>query len=102
MLAAIKLLAQAINPDELEIPKASLDTRVGSGSTLTDALQLVLAIAGAIAFLIIVIAGLRYTLSEGNPQSTSKAKNTIIYASIGLLIIALAFSIVRFVVGRFS
>ena len=102
MLAAIKLLAQTINPNELDIPKATLDARPGSGSTLTDALQLVLAIAGAIAFLIIVIAGLRYTLSEGNPQSTSKAKNTIIYASIGLLIIALAFSIVRFVVGRIS
>jgi Na+/melibiose symporter-like transporter len=93
----LSLLAQTIDQSQLEIPKTGVNVAGGNNSTIGLALQIVLGIAGAIAFLIIVIAGFRYVTSEGNPQTTSKAKNTIIYATVGLIVITLAFSIVKFV-----
>ncbi|MDQ3094115.1 MAG: pilin [bacterium] len=90
----LKIVAQTIDPGRLDIPQG--DTI--NNSNVDDMLQIVFAIVGAIAFLIIVLAGLKYTLSQGNPQETAKAKNQIVYALVGMVIALLAFSIVRFVV----
>lgn len=61
--------------------------------------NVVLSICGAIAVLIIVLAGFRYIYSQGNPSETATARNAIIYALVGLVVIAVAFSIVNFVAG---
>jgi uncharacterized membrane protein YidH (DUF202 family) len=74
------------------IPQVNTDTSINKG------LKIILAVAGAVAMLIIVIAGFRYTISQGDPQAVNKAKNTIIYAAIGLVICVTAFSIVTFAV----
>jgi hypothetical protein len=58
----------------------------------------VLAITGAIAVLIIVLAGFRYIASQGNPNEVATARNAIIYSLIGLVVIMAAFAIVNFVV----
>ena len=55
-------------------------------------------IMGAISFLLIVVSGLRFSLSRGNSESVAKARNSIIYSAVGLVISMLAFAIVRFVV----
>lgn len=55
---------------------------------------------GAISILIIVIAGFQYVVSGGDPQKTSRAKDTILYAVIGLVVAISAFTIVTFVLGR--
>lgn len=80
-----------IDPGELNIPQATADN-----STVTTVLSLLFGIMGAVAFLIIVIAGLRFTLSRGDPGAINKARNTIIYAAVGLVLAMLAFTIVRF------
>lgn len=59
----------------------------------------ILAIAGAVAALIIVVAGFRYIVSQGQPNETATARNAILYASIGLIVIIAAFAIVNFVVS---
>jgi TRAP-type C4-dicarboxylate transport system permease small subunit len=69
-------------------------------SDLKSILNIVLAVMGALAFLMLIIAGLRYTLSEGNPTSVADSKRMIIYTLVGLVIIALAATIVNFVVSR--
>lgn len=86
-------VAQTINPNELKVPKDQLNS-----STFGEILQFVLGIAGAIAVIVILLASLKYVTSQGNPQDTAQAKNTIIYAVIGLVIAAAAFAIVKFVV----
>ena len=58
--------------------------------------------AGALALIFILIGGLQYVLSSGNPQNTAKAKNTITYAIIGLVIVIMALVIVKFVRGLYS
>ncbi len=59
-----------------------------------------LGVAGATAVLIITIQALRFTLSRGDPNTISKAKNGIIYALIGLVIIIFAATLVNFVFGQ--
>ena len=56
-------------------------------------------IAGAIAVLIIVIGGIGYIASTGDATRITKAKNTILYAVIGLIVVIIARAIVRFVIS---
>jgi hypothetical protein len=62
-------------------------------------LQIFFAILGALAVLFVVIGGLRYTASGGDPKSMQEAKNTILYAVVGLVVAILAEVIVTFVLG---
>lgn len=59
-------------------------------------------VAGAACVIVIIIAGYIYVTSVGNPTSVSKAKNAILYAVIGLVVIILAFVITRFVIGSIA
>ncbi len=63
-------------------------------STLQRVLQYVFAIIGAVAVLIVIIAGIRYIVSAGDPQRINTSKNTIIYAVVGLVISVSAYIIV--------
>lgn len=82
-----------IDPNTVNVPKGQI-----KDATIANGLQLVFGLAGAIALIVITIAALQYVISQGNPQSTAKAKDTILYALIGLVICALGYSIVAFVV----
>ena len=67
------------------------------GSIVADVLNVISLIAGFIAIIMIIVGGFRYVVSGGNDQATSGAKNTIIYALVGLVIVALAQFLVHFV-----
>lgn len=56
--------------------------------------------AGIIAVIMIIIGGINYAISSGDKGKLESAKNTVLYAVIGLIIAALAFPIVTFVVDR--
>ncbi|MEK7620836.1 MAG: pilin [Patescibacteria group bacterium] len=70
------------------------------GGVLKDVINIMLYLAGAIAVVMIVVGGIRYITSDGDPGAASKAKNTIIYALVGLVIAVMSYSIVNFVIGR--
>jgi cytochrome bd-type quinol oxidase subunit 2 len=59
-------------------------------------------VVGVISVIMIIIGGLKYITSGGESSNITGAKNTILYAIIGLVIVALAQVIVRFVLGRVS
>ncbi len=82
--------------DATGIPTISAD-----GVTLAAILNAVYFWAGAIAVLMIAIGGLLYVVSGGTASNITKAKDTIIYASVGLIIIIMAFTITQVVIGRF-
>ena len=71
-----------------------------TGSAIAKVLHFVFGLAGAIAVLMVVIGGFQYVLSNGDPQRAAKARNTIIYALVGLAISLSAFLIVSFVIGK--
>lgn len=79
------------------LPGAGNDS-FASKSKFDEIRLIVRGIAGAIALLVIVIAGIKYITSQGNPQEVAKAKNAIIYAGVGLVVLLLADAIVAFVV----
>lgn len=57
-------------------------------------------IVGVIAVIMIIVGGLRYITSGGDSNKVSAAKTTIIYALVGLVIVALAQLIVHYVLGQ--
>lgn len=59
----------------------------------------VLYIVGIIAVIMLIIGGIRYLLSGGDSKKVTDAKNTVLYAIIGLVIAFLAFAIVNFVIS---
>jgi hypothetical protein len=59
-------------------------------------------IVGIVSVIMIIIGGLKYITSGGEASNISGAKNTIIYAIVGLVIVALAQFIVHFVLGKVS
>jgi len=59
-------------------------------------------LVGVIAVVMIIIGGIKYITSNGDAGNVTGAKNTIMYALIGLIIVALSQVIVKFVLGSFS
>lgn len=59
----------------------------------------ILYIVGIVAVIMLIIGGIRYVISGGDSKKVTDAKNTILYAIIGLVIALLAFAIVNFVVS---
>ncbi|NCU37968.1 hypothetical protein EOL96_02825 [Candidatus Saccharibacteria bacterium] len=58
-------------------------------------------ILGAVAVIMIVIGGIKYTTSNGDQTAVTSAKNTILYSVIGLIVALLAYAIVNFIVTQF-
>ncbi|MBH1980718.1 hypothetical protein I8H83_05585 [Candidatus Saccharibacteria bacterium] len=77
----------------------------GSGGNLQDGIQtvinLLLFLIGVISVIAIIIGGIRYTTSNGDAGQTKAAKDTIMYAVIGLIVAIMAYAIVRWVVNVF-
>ena len=59
----------------------------------------ILYIVGIIAVIMLIIGGIRYVISGGDSKKVTDAKNTVLYAIIGLIISFLAFAIVNFVIS---
>lgn len=90
-----RLAALDIPSNNINLPNKgrSIDSTV-----VGNVLHVVFGIAGAIALIVIIIAGLQYALSQGNPQSAAKAKDAIIYALVGLVVCVIGYGVVSFVV----
>ncbi|HEX5430008.1 MAG TPA: hypothetical protein VFX17_02955 [Patescibacteria group bacterium] len=93
---------------QLHLPDAGgtgLSNTFGGATTLSglilEVINIILALAGLIAVLILIIGGFRYVTSFGNEEAVGKAKKMIINAIIGIIIIILAFVIVRVVTNVF-
>lgn len=82
------------------ISSSNLPCAQATPDTLKTVFLVAFTIIGSLAFLFMVIAGARYTMSKGEPDNVQKAKNEIKYSAIGLIITALAAAIVNFVLNR--
>ena len=68
-------------------------------SAIVDTMLYVL---GAVAVIVIIIAGILYTTAGGDPALITKAKNTLLYTVVGLVVAISAYAIVKFVLDRFQ
>jgi hypothetical protein len=67
---------------------------------LKKAVNIISAIVGVVAVIMIIVGGFKYITSGGDQQKIASAKSTLLYAIIGLVIVALAQVIVHFVIGQ--
>ena len=58
----------------------------------------ILYIVGIVAVIMLIVGGIKYVVSGGDAKKVTDAKNTVLYAIIGLVIAFLAFAIVNFVI----
>ena len=63
--------------------------------------NVLLFIIGAVSVIMLVIGGIRYTVSAGDSSAVTGAKNTILYAIVGIVVAILAYAVVNFVIGAF-
>ncbi len=64
-------------------------------SFIVKLINIILSVVGILAVLFIIIGGLRYITSAGSPASVTAAKNTVLYALMGLIVSVLSFAIVQ-------
>jgi len=69
----------------------------GTGGIFNNIANAALFIIGAISVLMLIYGGIRYTTSGGNEKGVTAAKNTILYAVVGIVVALLAYAIVNFV-----
>ncbi len=68
---------------------------------ITAILQIVFGVIGVVALVIIILAGLQLTVSAGdNPEAAKKARGTIVFAALGLIVAVSAELIVTFVLNK--
>ena len=73
---------------------------LGNDGVLRNGLQVFVYIGGFASLVMITVGGFRYVLAGGDPQQAAGARNTLIYAVIGLVIALGAQSILTFVIDR--
>ena len=77
----------------------TLDPGATNGQ-LINILNTIVGSLGIVAVIVVIIGGVLYMTSSGEPGKVKKAKDTILYGIIGLIICALAFAIVNFVISQ--
>lgn len=107
-LTATPVMVYAANP------KADVCNAIGGGndcskqpangvsinSVITVVLNLLSAIIGVVAVIMIMLSGFKYVTSGGDASKTANAKNTLMYAIVGLVVVALSQAIVKFVLAK--
>ena len=73
----------------------------GNSGVFSEISSVLLFIVGAVAVIMIVIGGLRYVVSGGDASQVQAAKNTILYALVGIIVAILAYAAVNFVINSF-
>lgn len=95
LLSPFAVLAQGIG---YAIPPIGAPTG-GLVPSIMNIVNGLLVIVGIAAAIYLIIGGVRYITSQGDEGQTEQAKNTILYALIGLIVIGLAAAIVNFVIN---
>ncbi len=70
----------------------------GDGGIFETVSKVLLFVIGAVSVIMLIIGGIRYTISQGDSSAVTSAKNTILYSIIGLVVAILAYAAVDFVV----
>jgi hypothetical protein len=78
-----------VSASQLGLPNVSVD------QAIVGVVKLLYIAAGSLGVIFVIVGGLRYTMSGGDPKQVEAAKNTILYAIIGIIVAIAAFAIVN-------
>lgn len=93
MLAAVDA---KVNPSDIGI-----DPVTNPESAISGVLATAYVAAGVVCVVIIIVAGYLFVTSSGDPSTTKRAREALIGAVVGIIVILMAFTITNFVLGRF-
>lgn len=98
-LYATSAIQDGVNAARGSAQPSDLFGTYGIFTTVTNTL---LFIVGVLSVLMIIVGGLRYVVSGGNATAVTSAKNTILYALVGLIVAFLAYAAVNFLLNTLS
>ena len=104
-LGVADVSAQTCNPAEgiqggFECAGGDTAQQTDLSEVVSYVVNILLFIVGAISVIMLIIGGIRYAVSGGDSGAVTSAKNTILYAIIGLVVALLAYVIVNFVITQ--
>lgn len=94
-MGILTTVAVKINSKDVGVGKLEAD------QLLNGVLNTVYIVAGIVAVISIIVGGIMYSTSQGDPSRTKYAKDIILYATIGLVVVMAAFTITGFILGEF-
>ena len=94
MIQQLQDLAITLTPSNTGVPKVQPE------AVMNGVLTAVYIVAGIACVIVLIVAGIFYATSDGDSSKIQTAKNAILYAVIGLVIIMMAFVITGFVAWR--
>lgn len=96
LMATAANRAVKIKTSDVNIP------HVSSIDVLSGVMSGIYVIVGAIAVVIIILSSFTFASGAYDPAKIAKAKNTILYSVVGLIVVIIAFAITQFILGRFK
>lgn len=99
-VGAVEVFDACTGSADTAVCKGKDDKVLGPDGLLTNVINLLLFIIGIVSLIMIIVGGFKYTTSAGDSSQLSNAKDTILYAVVGLVIAIMSFAIVNWVVGR--
>lgn len=107
--AAIPIATAAASPQSTVCNTLGAGSNCGStpsngvdvNGAVTAVVNILSSVVGVIAVIMIIIAGIRFMTANGNSTSIANARSTMIYALVGLIVVAFAQVIVNYVLHRF-
>jgi hypothetical protein len=95
LIGVIGVVAALFNADAA----LAVDGAAQTETFIKNIVKTMVGIAGAVAVVFMVVGGFHYITSSGNPEKLDKAKKTLLYSGVGLVIVLAAYAIVDFVAG---
>lgn len=99
----LELLTAVAEAGQIKIDPGKIDNLPTDTPTdiLANLLNTTYFVVGALAVIIIILAGYTFATASYDPAKVAIAKNAILYSVIGLIVVILAFIITAFIMGRF-
>ena len=87
--------------NDVDLPGKGKDSTVTADGIFDNVVIWVFGILGIVAVIILIYGGVLFVLSQGDAGKAQKARQTIIYAIIGIIVVIIAGAITNFVLGAF-
>lgn len=98
MIETIKYIAQGFKLSASDVGLQGSQVS-NADNAWVGLMNTVYSVAGIVAVITIIIGGFLYVTSNGEPEKIKRAKNAILYAVIGLVVVIMAFAITQLIIG---
>ncbi|MBL8160168.1 hypothetical protein JNJ66_06985 [Candidatus Saccharibacteria bacterium] len=110
VVAGLAVMALSLLATPLAGASMKDDIKTGTSTTVTTTVPNAIAVisniiiffVGVVAVIMLIVGGFKYTTSGGDQSSVTAAKNTILYAIVGIIVALMSYAIVNFVITQFK